>query len=111
MVFRDMHEQLRSSEGGTSLGAMRAAELAAGYIVTLLNDFPGIVISLLLHDPLVARLDAEGKAMMLREFAILRRHICVTFTVKLACWCQNFGSWQAWRTLIVTLHGRAAGGR
>lgn len=38
---------------------MRAAELAAGYIFSLLNDLLDIVNSSLLQDPLVACLDAE----------------------------------------------------
>lgn len=54
---------------------MRAAELAAGYIFSLLNDLLDIVNSSLLQDPLVACLDAENKSTILREFASIRRHI------------------------------------
>jgi hypothetical protein len=68
---------------------MRAAELAAGYIFSLLNDLLDIVNSSLLQDPLVACLDAENKSTILREFASIRRHICFTFSVKLAFWNQN----------------------
>ena len=79
----------RWDESGCPLRTMKAVELVAGYIFTLLNDCLGIVNSSLLHDPLVARLDAEGKAKTLREFASLRRHIFFTFSAKLAFWNQN----------------------
>ena len=46
-------------ESGCPLRSMRAAELAAGYIFSLLNDLLDIVNSSLLQDPLVACLDAE----------------------------------------------------
>ena len=63
-------------ESGCPLRSMRAAELAAGYIFSLLNDLLDIVNSSLLQDPLVACLDAENKSTILREFASIRRHIC-----------------------------------
>jgi hypothetical protein len=50
--------------------------------------FTGLANVALLLDPVVAALPNEDKALLMRDFALLRRHILFTFKIKLAFWLQ-----------------------
>jgi hypothetical protein len=73
---------------GCILRGMRAAEMAAGVLFDKLGRLMALANNILLLDPLVAVLDAVSKAIVVRDFAVARRHVMFVLMVKCGYWTQ-----------------------
>ena len=75
-------------ETGCPLRTMRAAEVASGAVGTFLRRLFSSVNTSVLLDPSVAGLAPDERAIVMRDFAAVRKHVLFTFSVKLAFWNQ-----------------------
>ena len=70
------------------LRSMRAAELARVGVMPLLEPLFRSLNTALLLEPTIAALSAADKAIVVRDYAAIRRHIMFTFATKCAFWNQ-----------------------
>ena len=70
------------------LRCMRAAEMARVGVMPLLEPLFRSLNTALLLEPTIAALSAADKAMIVRDYAAIRRHIMFTFATKCAFWNQ-----------------------
>ena len=62
--------------------------MAAGAFITLLRTLLETAYGILVLDPAVTRLEDVDRAAVIRDFAALRRHLMMYFTLKLSHWRQ-----------------------